>query len=102
MLHFVDVATSDETFVSSDNIQMIQVTATDTVKIHIKDRSFEQTADVRLDQIVLTATGKSEVVALKLAELMVASNIGGANVLTIKAGVAPFTEVGTVAFTVGA
>ena len=102
MLHFVDAATTDETFVSSDNIQMIQVTDADTVKIHIKDRSFEQTADVRLDQVVLTATAKSEVVALRLAEHMVSTNIGGSNVLTIKADTAPFTEVGTVAFTVGA
>jgi len=102
MLHFVDVATTDETFVSSDNIQMIQVTDANTVKIHIKDRSFEQTADVRLDQIVLTATAKAEVVALRLAEHMVATNIGGSNVLTVKAATTPFTEVSVVAFTVGA
>ena len=102
MLHFVDAATTDETFVSSDNIRMIQVTATDTVKVHIDGRSFEQTADVRLDQIVLTATAKSEVVALRLAEHMVATNIGGSNVLTVKAATTPFSEVSTVAFTVGA
>ena len=102
MLHFVDAATTDETIISSDNIQMIQVTDANTVNVHFKDRSFEQTADVRLDQMVLTATAKSEVVALRLAELMVGTNMGGANVLTIKAAVAPFTEVSTVAFTVGA
>ena len=102
MLHFVDAATTDETFVSSENIRMIQVTDANTVKVHIDGRSFEQTADVRLDQIVLTATAKSEVVALRLAEHMVATNIGGSNVLTVKAATTPFTEVSTVAFTVGA
>ena len=102
MLHCVDAATTDETFVSSDNVHMIQVTDANTVKIHIKDRSFEQTADVRLDQIVLTATAKSEVVALRLADYMVKTNSGGSSVLTIKASTAPFTEVSVVAFTVGA
>ena len=33
---------------------------------------------------------------------MVATNIGGSNVLTVKAGTAPFTEISTVAFTAGA
>ena len=102
MLHCVDAATTDETFVSSENIHMIQVTDADTVKVYIKDRSFEQTADVRFDAIHLTATAKSEVVALRLAESMVATNTGGPSVLTVKASTAPFTEVGTVAFTVGA
>ena len=102
MLHCVDAATTDETFVSSDNVHMIQVTDANTVKIHIKDRSFEQTADVRLDQIVLTATAKSEVVALRLADYMVKTNSGGSSVLTIKASTAPFTEVSVVAFTAGA
>jgi len=102
MLHFVDTAGSDETFVSSDHIHMIQVTDANTVKVHIKDRAFEETADVRLDQIVLTATAKSAVVALRLSEHMVATNHGGSSVLTVKAATSPFTEVSTVAFTAGA
>ena len=67
-----------------------------------KDSAIEETADVRLDNVTLTATAKSEVVALRLAEYMVATNAGGSNVLTVKAATTPFTEVSTVAFTVGA
>jgi hypothetical protein len=33
---------------------------------------------------------------------MVGTNVGGPSVLTVKASTAPFTEVGTVAYTVGA
>ena len=102
MLHFVDAATTDETFVQSDNIHAMQVTDANTVKVFLKNRAIEETADVRFDAIHLTATGKSEVVALRLAEHMVATNSGGSNVLTIKAATAPFTEISTVAFTAGA
>ena len=102
MLHFVDAATTDETFISSDNIHAMQVTDANTVKVIFKDRAIEETADVRLDNVTLTATAKSEVVALRLAEYMTATNPAGPNVLTIKASTAPFEEVGTVAFTAGA
>ena len=34
MLHCVDAATTDETFVSSDNVQMIQVTDANTVIVY--------------------------------------------------------------------
>ena len=101
MLHFVDAATTDETFVSSDKISAMQVTDANTVKVYftsLQDPT-EATAD---DLVTLTATGKSEVVALRLAEFMVGSNIGGSSVLTVKAETAPFTEIGTVAYTVGA
>ena len=101
MLHFVDAATTDETFVASDKISAIQVTDADTVKVYFTSiqTPTEATAD---DLVTLTATAKSEVVALRLAEYMVGTNVGGPSVLTVKASTAPFTEVGTVAFTIGA
>ena len=101
MLHFVDAATTDETFVASDKISAMQVTDANTVKVYFKSLQdpTEATAD---DLITLTATAKSEVVALRLAEYMVGTNVGGPNVLTVKASTAPFTEVSTVAYTVGA
>jgi len=101
MLHFVDAATTDETFVSSDKISAMQVTDANTVKVYftsIQDPT-EATAD---DLITLTATAKSEVVALRLAEYMAATNVGGPSVLTVKAATAPFAEVSVVAYTVGA
>ena len=101
MLHFVDAATTDETFVASDKIHAIQVTDANTVKVYftsIQDPT-EATAD---DLITLTATAASHTVALRLAEYMVGTNVGGPSVLTVKASTAPFTEIGTVAYTVGA
>ena len=101
MLHFVDAATTDETFIATSKISAMQVTDANTVKVYFKSLQdpTEATAD---DLITLTATAKSEVVALRLAEYMVGTNIGGPSVLTVKADTAPFTEVGTVAYTVGA
>ena len=98
MLHFVDAATTDETFVASDKISAMQVTDANTVKVYFKSLQdpTEATAD---DLITLTATAKSEVVALRLAEYIAS---GKNDVLTVKASTAPFTEVGTVAYTVGA
>ena len=101
MLHFVDAATTDETFVASDKISAMQVTDANTVKVYftsLQDPT-EATAD---DLITLTATAASHTVALRLAEYMVGTNVGGPDVLTIKASTAPFTEIGTVAYTVGA
>ena len=101
MLHFVDAATTDETFVASDKIHAIQVTDANTVKVYftsIQDPT-EATAD---DLITLTAAAASHTVALRLAEYMVGTNVGGPSVLTVKASTAPFTEISTVAYTVGA
>jgi len=98
MLHFVDAATTDETFVSAANISAMQVTDANTVKVYftsIQDPT-EATAD---DLVTLTATAASHTVALRLAEYMAH---GKTDVLTVKAATAPFTEVGTVAYTVGA
>jgi hypothetical protein len=102
MLHFVDAATTDETFVSSDKIQAMRVTDANTVILYFQSIDHPDGEDLSMDFITLTATAKSEVVALRLAEYMVGTNIGGPNVLTVKASTAPFTEVSVVAFATGA
>ena len=98
MLHFVDAATTDETFVSSDKIQAMRVTDANTVILYFQSIDHPDGEDLSMDFITLTATAKSEVVALRLADYMAATNIGGPSVLTVKASTARFTEIGTVAY----
>ena len=99
MLHFVDTATTDETFFPSDKVQAIRVTDANTVVVYAEVTASTGSAGINVgtDTITLTATAKSQVVALRLAEYMTATNPAGANVLTIVAATAPFTEVSTVA-----
>ena len=98
ILHFVDAATTDETFVSSDKIQAMRVTDANTVILYFQSIDHPDGEDLSMDFITLTATAKSEVVALRLADYMAATNIGGPSVLTVKASTAPFAEIGTVAY----
>jgi len=103
MLHFVDAATTDETFIMSSKIHKISVVSADSVEVMFDGpASIAGFTDVEFDKVILTATAKSEVVALRLAEHMVATNVGGPSVLTIKAAIAPFAEVSAVAYTLGA
>jgi len=100
MLHFVDGA-ADQLFINSEKISAFRVSDADTVLVRFQ--SLEDPTEATGDDVVtLTATGKAAEVALRLGNLMVGSNIGGSSVLTIKAATAPFTEVSTVAYTVGA
>ena len=100
MLHFVDTAGSDETFVNSEQVTAVRVTDANTVIVYFNGQGIMGSAGVNLgmDDVTLTATGKSAVVALRLSEYMAATNIGGPSVLTVVASTAPFTEVGAVAY----
>mgnify|MGYP003643178633 FL=1 len=101
MLHFVDAATTDELFISSDKITAMRVSDANTILVRFQ--SLEDPTEATGDDVVtLTATAKSEVVALRLANFIAATNVGGPSVLTVKAATAPFTEVSVVAYTVGA
>ena len=104
MLHFVDAATTDETFVNSEQVTAVRVTDANTVIVYFNGVGAMGTAGVNvgMDDVTITATAKSEVVALRLADYMAATNIGGPSVLTVKASTAPFTEVSVVAFATGA
>ena len=99
MLHFVDVATSDERFLDASKVKQIVVTHANTLIVYMESLDPAVTAN---DIVTLTSTANSQVTALKLAEYMTATKIGGNNTLTIKAATAPFTEVSVVAYTAGA
>jgi len=100
ILNFVDGAGTDEIFVNSSQIRAVQVTSNTNVNVYFASQDPAVTAN---DKVALTCgTGKSHLVALKLSELMVASNIGGASVLKVIAATAPFADVSTVAYSAGA
>ena len=67
MLHFVDAATTDETFVDSNQVTAIRVTDADTVIVYFNGVGAMGTAGVNvgMDDVTITATAKSEVVALR-------------------------------------
>ena len=100
MLHFIDTAGTDETFVPASAITMIQVTDNASVIVGFKSADPAVTAN---DQVDLTCnTGKSDEVALFLAQTMAPGNVGHGNVVTVKAGgTNAFADVTTVAYAVG-
>jgi hypothetical protein len=99
MLHFVDTAGTDEIFVNSDQIRAIQITSATNINVYFPSQDPAVTAN---DVVALTCvSGFTDEVALKLGELMVGSNIGGASVLTVDAS--NFDgNLSTVAYTAGA
>ena len=100
MIHFVDAAGTDEHIVPVSEIKTIKVADATSVIIYIT--SFDP-AVAAYGNVDLTVTsGKSDEVALRLAEYMMGTQPGGANVLTVKASTAPFTEISAVARTDGA
>ena len=100
MFHFVDAAGTDEHIVPISEIKTIKVADATSVIIYIT--SFDP-AVAAYGNVDLTVTsGKSDEVALRLAEYMTGTQPGGANVLTVKASTAPFTEISAVAWTDGA
>ena len=100
MFHFVDAAGTDEHIVPISEIKTIKVGDATSVIIYIT--SFDP-AVAAYGNVDLTVTsGKSDEVALRLAEYMSATTPAGNNVLTVKADTAPFTEISAVAWTDGA
>jgi hypothetical protein len=95
ILHFVATATSDEVFVDSAQVTAIKVTHANTIIVYYNGTGSMGTAGVNVgfDTTTITATAKSEVVALRLAEYIAATNVGGPSVLTVAASTAPFAEV---------
>ena len=97
LLHFVDTAGSDETFVFAANINQIRVASTSSVVV-----SFPHSGDEADNTVTLTtATGKSDEVALRLAQEIGANQIQYGGVLKVIATTAPFADVTTVAFAAG-
>jgi hypothetical protein len=100
MFHFVDAAGTDEHIVPITEIKTIKVADATSVIIYITSLDPAVAAYGNVDLTV--TSGKSDEVALRLAEYMSSTSIGGANTLTIKASTTPFSEVSTVAWTDGA
>ena len=97
MMHFVDTAGSDENFFPAQNCNQISVTAATTVIIR-----FSNSGDEADHLVTLTTTsGKSDEVALRLAEEVGAGQIQYGGVLKCIASTAPFADVSTVAYTAG-
>ncbi len=97
MIHFVDAAGSDEHIVPVSEIKTIKVGDATSVIIYIT--SFDP-AVAAYGNVDLTVTsGKSDDVALKIAQIIAA---GDHDVTTIVAGGAGFEDVTTVAWTDGA
>jgi len=97
MMHFVDTAGSDENFFPAQNCNQIAVTAATTVIIYFKNSGDEADHLVTLT----TTSGKSDEVALRLAEEVGEGRIHSGGVLKCIASTAPFADVSTVAYTAG-
>ena len=97
ILHFVDAAGSDESFFPAADCILIRVASTSSVVL-----SFAAKGDVSSDLITLTTTiGKSDEVALKMAEYIHGGGIGHAGIHKFIALTAPITDCTVVAFTAG-
>ena len=97
ILHFVDAAGSDENFFPAADCIHIQVASTSSVVL-----SFAPKGDVSSELITLTTTvGKSDEVALKMAEYIHGGGMGHAGIHKFIAATAPITDVSTVAHTAG-
>ena len=100
MFHFVDAAGTDEHIVPITEVKTIKVADATSVLVYITSLDPAVAAYGNVDLTV--TSGKSDEVALRLAEYMSSTSIGGANTLTIKASTAPFAEISSVAWTDGA
>ena len=100
MIHFVDAAGTDEHILDIKDVRVIKVADATSVICYVTSLDPAVAAFGNVD--LTCDTGKSDEVALRLAEYMSATESGGNNTLTIKAATAPFTEVSTVAWTDGA
>ena len=98
ILHFVDAAGSDENFFPAQNCVQIKVASTSSVVLQFNNGD----SDTSSELITLTTTvGKSDEVALKMAEYIHGGGIGHAGIHKFIAATAPITDVSTVAFTAG-
>jgi len=100
MLNFKNSSGVVQTLVSSDKVAAIQVTTADVVVVSVEVGGSMGTAGINagFDTVTITATGKAAEVAERLAEFVAATNVGGASLLTVANGVAPFGEVSVVLY----
>ena len=97
ILHFVDTAGSDENFFKASAFCKVSVTNNTSVIC-----SFQNAGELAPDQIDITVTsGKSDEVALRIAEYMVDGSVGHGGIIKFIAGSNPISEASAVAFTAG-
>ena len=98
ILHFVDTAGSDENFFPANNCVQIKVASTSSVVLQFNNGD----SDISSELITLTTTvGKSDEVALRLAQEIGAGQVHYGGVFKVIAATAPFVDVSTVAYTAG-
>ena len=98
VLHFVDAATTDESFFKASNFIKVRVENNTSVLCH-----FANAGEFAPDQIDITVTaGKADEVALKMAEFMHAGNVANGGVAKFIAGASPLEDASSIAFTAGA
>tara|TARA_Y100000015_G_C2313374_1_gene53224 strand:+ start:141 stop:446 length:306 start_codon:yes stop_codon:yes gene_type:complete len=98
ILHFVDTAGSDENFFPAKNCVQIKVASTSSVVVQFNNGD----SDISSELVTLTCTtGKSDEVALRLAQEIGAGQVQYGGVLKVIAATAPFADVNTVAYTAG-
>ena len=98
MLHFVDAAGSDENFFPAKNCVQIKVASNTSVVLQFNNGD----SDISSELITLTTTvGKSDEVALRMAQEIGADQVQYGGVLKCIASTAPFADVSTVAYTAG-
>ena len=98
VLHFVDAAGTDENFLLAENFIKISVTDNASVICH-----FKNAGELAPDQVDITVTaGKSDEVALAMAEYITAGNVANGGVAKFIAGTAPLEDASAVAYSIGA
>ena len=97
VLHFVDAATTDESFFKASNFIKVRVENNTSVLCH-----FANAGELTPDQVDITVTaGKADEVALKMAEYMNAGNVANGGVAKFIAGSAPLEDASSIGFTAG-
>ena len=97
VLHFVDTATSDESFFKTENFIKVRVENNTSVLCH-----FANAGELAPDQIDITVTaGKADETALIMAEYMIAGSVGHGGILKFVAGEGRLTDASSIAFAAG-
>ena len=101
MVKFTDTNTSNMiNIVSSDKIMAIQTTNANTIIVTAEIVGALGTAGVNVgaDKITITATGSAITVAERLANIISATNVGGASVLDVTSGNTLFPEISAIIY----
>ena len=97
VLHFVDTATSDESFFKTENFIKVRVENNTSVLCH-----FANAGELAPDQIDITVTaGQADEIALVMAEYMAGGSIGHGGIHKFIAGEGKLGVASSIGFTAG-